>query len=117
MRRERSQSASRQPRERVSQAAHTGVGWRSLASVWPTRLDHTSPIATCRDSSHPHQVLIVSLSALAKPVSTKKTISREIRATGFHFTQAEMARVTSETTRIQAQLPMKIAAPIRRVDA
>src|SRR4051794_15882365 len=118
MRRESSQRASAQPVARVSQAVHAGCCARRLLSVSrPKREVQILLIATVSDSRYPHQVSSVALSASAKPVSTKKTISSDTRATGFHFTQAEIASTTSETDRIQAQLPANRAKAIRRLPA
>ncbi len=47
--------------------------------------------------------------ASAKPMKTKNTTISATRATGFHFTQAETASETRARTRIQAQLPTKMA--------
>ena len=97
-----------QARMSVSQAAQAGGMWTSSIS-WPNRCDQRWDMATGSETSYPHQVPSLSLIALAKPASTKKTSSSDTRATGFHFTQAEMASEIREIARIQIQLPARIA--------
>src|ERR1700709_349929 len=99
----------RQAPARPSQAAQTGrdSGSRPEKRLWRT-MSFNSPMLT----RLPQRVLSVWLMTNAKPPRTKKTARRATRATGFHLTQAEMARVRSESMRIHSQEAAKIAQAI-----
>src|SRR5947199_10276261 len=104
MRRERSQRKSAQP---AASAPHAAPAGGRLSRSRPKREVHTAPMTCQEESSCPHQVSRAASSAWPKPAKTKKRIIMVMRATGFHFTQAETARAKRERKRIHAQLPRK----------
>src|SRR6476659_2444815 len=120
MRRERRAREIRQQAVRANQAAKSGMGLplKSPGSIGsPNRRVHTVVMVGHRVIRKPHQVFWVALSTWAKPQGTSRRMSSEMRATGFHFTQADTARESRERTTIQIQLPTKIAKAIPRLFA
>src|SRR6185436_1028588 len=77
--------------------------------------DHQMEPMTCQaERSIPHLTSSAWLIVPPKPMSTKKRPIRVTRATGFHFTQAEIARARRERKTIQTQLPTRIATATDR---
>src|SRR5882724_461435 len=96
----------RQAAARAIQAAQAGrsLGWERL-----NRLARTVSFNLPRLTRPPQRVSRAALMARPQPAMTKKTARRTMRATGFHFTQAEMARVKSESTTIHSTEAAKSA--------